>query len=263
MLLPLYDKNPHSRWPLLTALLIALNVGCFCWSIADGPHGFVETVYRHGFVPQRLEQLDQPQPVVVEVDDPVDNREPPRELELSTDSVTVYGTMFSMMFLHGGFLHLISNMWMLWVFGDNVEDRLGRLVYLFFYLVAGLAAVLAQWLSDPGSVQPVIGASGAVAGVLGAYAVTFPTAKVKTFIFVGLPLIIDLPSALVLGIWLLLNLVGVIQMLQINQGPEVGIAYWAHIGGFLAGVILMPALTAGAQPTDKDWRTETRELFDI
>lgn len=260
MLFPLFDRNPHSRWPVLTAVVIALNVVCFWRSIESGAEDFVDVVYEHGFVPQRLTELDQPQPISVQVETP---GQPPRMKQLSTDAADVYPTLLSMMFLHGGWLHLISNMWMLWVFGDNIEDRLGRGVFVFFYLVGGLIAVLAQWAADPTSTQPVIGASGAVAAVLGAYAVTFPTAKVKTLIFIGFPLLLDLPSVLVLGVWLLVNLIGVIQAVDPMAGPEVQVAYWAHIGGFVSGVVLMPLLTIGAQPPDEDWRSESREMFEF
>ncbi|MEQ8849699.1 rhomboid family intramembrane serine protease [Botrimarina sp.] len=260
MLFPLFDRNPHKRWPLLTTVVIVLNVVCFWRSLDAGIDDFIDTIYEHGFVPQRLTELDQPQPIAVTIEAP---GQPPRVKQLSTAAADVYPTLLSMMFLHGGWLHLISNMWMLWVFGDNIEDRLGRGLFVFFYLVGGLIAVLAQWAADPSSTQPVIGASGAVAAVLGAYAVTFPTAKVKTLIFIGFPLLLDLPSVLVLGVWLVVNLVGVIQAIDPMEVPNVQVAYWAHIGGFLSGVILMPLLTIGAQPTDHDWRTESREMFEF
>jgi membrane associated rhomboid family serine protease len=152
-------------------------------------------------------------------------------------------------------------MWMLWVFGDNVEDRLGRFVYPFFYVVGGLLAILTHWAIDPMSTQPVIGASGAVAAVLGAYAITFPGAKVRTLIFIGLPLLFDLPALIVLGAWFLLQTFMGMQGLGAPADVEASVAFWAHIGGFIAGVVLMPLLTIGANPPDKDWRTESREMF--
>ncbi|MEO0530967.1 MAG: rhomboid family intramembrane serine protease [Planctomycetota bacterium] len=168
MLFPLYDRNPHHRFPVITVLLIAANVFFFWQSIQDGPRGFAETVYTRGFIPQRLTRLGEAEPVLVE--EKIEDRRGQQfvvQRQLSTTTEEVYPTLLSMMFLHGGWLHLISNMWMLWVFGDNVEDRLGRFVYVFFYLVGGLLAVLTHWFIDPMSTQPVIGASGAVAAVLG------------------------------------------------------------------------------------------------
>lgn len=260
MLLPLYDMNPHARWPVVTALLIVANIGCFLWSIQNGQDGFAEVVYERGFVPQRLTRMDDPEPVKIELELPDGAT---LEGSLSTDAEKVYPTLLTSMFLHGGWLHLIANMWMLWVFGDNVEDRLGRFVFIFFYVVGGLLAMLSQWVSDPMGVTPVIGASGAIAAVLGAYAITFPMAKVKTLVFVGLPLFLSLPSALVLGGWLLLNLLGVLQAVGVQGEVGIRIAYWTHIGGFIGGVVLMPLLTLGAEPPDEDWRTESRELFEF
>jgi len=260
MLLPLYDKNPSGRWPIVTVLLIAANVYCFWQSVKEGdPAGYAATIYERGFVPQRLTRVDDPQPVDFELDLPEGGRVMG---QLSTDAEEVYPTLLYSMFLHGGVLHLVANMWMLWVFGDNVEDRLGRFVYVFFYVVGGLLAMLCQWASDPMSTTPVIGASGAIAGVMGAYAITFPAAKVKTLIFLGFPLLFDLPSGLVLGAWLLLNLAGGLQALGMQGAVGVQVAHWTHIGGFVAGVILMPLLTLGSEPPDRDWRTETREVFD-
>ncbi|MEN0111454.1 MAG: rhomboid family intramembrane serine protease, partial [Planctomycetota bacterium] len=131
MLFPLYDRNPHARVPVVTLLLIAANVFCFWRSISAGEMGFAETVYERGFVPARLTGLGEGDPVTV--DQPIDERRVLRR-ELSTNAEAVYPTLFTMMFLHGGWFHLLSNVWMLWVFGDNVEDRLGRLVYPFFYV---------------------------------------------------------------------------------------------------------------------------------
>ncbi|TWT94749.1 Rhomboid family protein [Botrimarina colliarenosi] len=260
MLFPLYDRNPHARTPIVTLVLILANVICFWVSTQQGPGGFAKTVYERGFVPQRLTRLNDPQPVIAQQKL---NDKQVMVVQLSTKAEEVYPTLISMMFLHGGWLHLISNMWMLWVFGDNVEDRLGRFVYPFFYIVGGLLAVLAHWAIAPMSTQPVIGASGAVAAVLGAYAVTFPGAKVRTLIFVGFPFLFDLPALLVLGAWFLLQTIAGVQGLGAPADIEASVAFWAHIGGFVAGVVLMPLLTVGAHPPDKDWRTESREMFEF
>ena len=163
------------------------------------------------------------------------------------------------MFLHGGWGHLLMNMWMLWVFGNNIEDRLGHFAYLVFYILGGVLATLAFWASDPGSLMPVIGASGAVAAVLGGYAITFPTAKVRTLVFFLLILIVDIPALILLGIWFALQVVsGLMGLWGVVMEP---VAFWAHIGGFLAGMILMPLFTLGGSPPGKDWRKETEEMF--
>ena len=264
MLFPLFDRIPHSRIPILTIVLIAVNVFCFWRSIEQGPEGFADTVYERGFVPKRLTHLDEGQPVQVQIEmQDQQGKKAVLRKQLSTKTADVYPTLVSMMFLHGGWLHLISNMWMLWVFGDNVEDRLGRVVFLLFYLAGGLIAVLTHWAIDPESTQPVIGASGAVAAVLGAYAITYPTSKVKTLIFVGIPWFVDLPSWIVLGAWFLLQTIAGIQGLGAPADVEASVAFWAHIGGFLAGMILMPCLTIGAEPPDEDWQGESRNQFDF
>ncbi|TWT87436.1 Rhomboid family protein [Pseudobythopirellula maris] len=262
MLFPLFDRNPHTRFPLVTLLLIAANVACF-WLTYNQPRAdAVKTVLERGFVPQRLSHVGEAQPVIVEqtIEDEKGQQRPLR-LQLSTSPSAVYPTILSMMFLHGGLLHLVSNMWMLWVFGDNVEYRLGRLVFLGYYLAGGVVAVVAQWAINPESTVPVIGASGAVAAVLGGYAVSFPKAMVRTLIFIGFPLLFDLPALLVLGVWFALQMFAGIQGILAPGEVEVSVAFWAHIGGFLAGVVLMPMLALGASPPDLDWRSESEELF--
>jgi membrane associated rhomboid family serine protease len=148
---------------------------------------------------------------------------------------------FTSMFLHGGWLHLIMNMWFLWIFGDNVEDTLGAIRYLVFYFLCGLAAALTHFAVQPHSGVPVLGASGAIAGVLGAYAVLFPRARVLTlvpiFFFIR---IMELPALLILGYWFVLQIVtGSLEAVTATQG---GTAIWAHVGGFLAGMALVVLL---------------------
>lgn len=143
-------------------------------------------------------------------------------------------TLFSSMFLHGGFLHLSGNMLYLWIFGNNIEDTLGHLRFLVFYLLAGLAAALLQVLSDPQSTTPMIGASGAVAGVLGAYLLLFPHARILTAMFIFFFIrLIRVPALLILGFWFFMQLLGV------ASGAETGVAFFAHIGGFLAGLAMV------------------------
>ena len=149
-------------------------------------------------------------------------------------------TIFTAMFVHGGLLHIGSNMWFLWIFGDNVEDRMGKGRFLLFYLITGLAAAGAQVLSDPSSSTPMVGASGAVAGVLGAYMLLYPQGRVLTLLWiVWFVQFIELPAVIVLGMWI------VLQVIQATLGQGMlsggGVAYLAHIGGFLAGMILVKA----------------------
>jgi len=146
---------------------------------------------------------------------------------------------FTSMFLHGGFFHLLTNMWTLWIFGDNVEDRMGRLRYLVFYLVCGLGAGLVHWLTNMDSTVPTIGASGAIAGVLGAYLVLYPRARVLTLVPLFFwPLFFEIPALLYLGFWFVSQLLSGASALASGAAGAGGIAWWAHIGGFLAGLAL-------------------------
>ena len=141
------------------------------------------------------------------------------------------------MFMHGGWLHLIFNMWFLVIFGPKVEDRLGKTIFLFFYIMGGLLAAGMHWVSDPGSLVPVVGASGAVAAVLGAYAISWPLARIHTLVFlVFIFFVIEVPALVFLGGWF------VVQLLSGLQGADGGVAWWAHIGGFVGGMLFMPML---------------------
>ncbi len=151
--------------------------------------------------------------------------------------------LFTSMFLHGGWIHLLGNMWFLWIFGDNVEDLLGHLRFLFFYLCCGVAGSLCHIFFNTGSTIPSIGASGAIAGVLGAYLVSFPFARVLTLVplFLFWP-IIELPAIFVLGSWFLVQLLNGAASLDPRLGANYPVAWWAHIGGFLSGIILLGVL---------------------
>ena len=168
----------------------------------------------------------------------------PRHFELALAGSSRYAlpvlvlTIFTSMFLHGGWLHIIGNMWFLWIFGDNIEDYLGHSLYLAFYLVSGFAAAATHILLNPASNLPTVGASGAIAGVMGAYLITFPRARVLTLvpIFIFLTTV-ELPAFLILIYWLLLQFLnGVASIAVAEQG---GVAWFAHVGGFLAGIPLM------------------------
>jgi membrane associated rhomboid family serine protease len=212
--LPLSDHNPTRRAPVVNILLIGLNVAVFLWEVGLGYD--LEPVLAHtAFVPA----LFWSSPGL-----------------LSSASRALFS-----MFLHGGWLHLGGNMLYLWVFGDNIEDRLGHFRYLLFYLACGLAATFAHALANPASQMPSIGASGAIAGVLGAYMLLFPRVRVRTlipiFIFITIR---DIPAIFVLGFWFVLQLFAGVASVGIPQGGETGgVAYFAHIGGFVAGMILI------------------------
>jgi membrane associated rhomboid family serine protease len=261
---PLYDLNPHRRFPWFTLALIVVNTAVMVWLAGHSPNEMNEIAFRYGFIPKRITELPQGRPLLAlipQVDDR--GREIPgkaKAVPLPETPQAVYATLFTTMFLHGGWLHLISNMWMLWIFGNNIEDRLGHLMYVCFYLIGGLIASLTHWLVGPLSSEPVIGASGAVAAVLGGYAVTYPWAKVRTLIFVGLVFIVDIPALAWLGLWFVLqNLVPGI--LSLNGIEVERVAFWAHIGGFVAGMVLMPFLALGASPPETDWRKEADDMF--
>lgn len=212
-MIPLKDSPKTRRFPIVNTLLIALNIYVFLRQLGlteAGLHGFV---FMYGMVPAQVSRL------------------------LGQGAVfSALSPLVSYQFLHGGWLHIGSNMLYLWVFGDNIEDRLGHLKYLFFYLLMGILAGLVQMVLDVRSAVPVIGASGAVAGILGAYLVSCPRARVLAII----PLFIiftlaELPAVLFLGFWFILQLFSGLATIGVN----VSIAWWAHIGGFLAGVILI------------------------
>jgi membrane associated rhomboid family serine protease len=262
MLFPLFDLNPHSRFPLFTILLIAVNVlvTAWTWSLPEARQNQIAMDY--GFVPARLTNVGRGQAIqapIMEMDRRVGRPVQRGVAILSTTPRDVYTTFFTTMFLHGGWAHLLMNMWMLWIFGNNIEDRLGHFVYLAFYLMGGIVATLVFWVSGPNVTMPVIGASGAVAAVLGAYAITFPTAKVRTLVFFILIAVVDLPALALLGVWFMLQVFsGFMGLWGVAMEP---VAFWAHIGGFVAGMILMPLLSLGASPPGTDWRKETEEQF--
>lgn len=270
---PLYDTNPHRRTPWVTLLLIATNAIVFFWMGQQPALDQAKIVYTRGFVPKRISQLSDKK-VVIEVDlAPDDVRRPPglqkipkaqRMLRLEPKAGEICFSLLTMMFLHGGWWHLIGNMWFLWIFGNNIEDRLGHVIYPCFYLLGGLLAMACHWVADPQSTVPVIGASGAVAAVLGAYAITYPTAKVRTLVFlVFIVTVVDLPALLVLGFWFAAQIgEGLLGPANVPGGGE-NVAWWAHVGGFVAGMTLMPLLSLGAPPPDEDWRDEAQRLFNL
>jgi membrane associated rhomboid family serine protease len=218
-MIPLRDKNPSRTIPFVNYVLIILNIIIFLFEISLGK-GMEQFIYTFGVVPSYLMN---------------DIR------TLSIDVGTVIPFLTSM-FLHGGWMHLLGNMLFLYVFGDNVEDRLGHWKYFIFYLIAGIAAAASQVFVSPNSQIPMVGASGAIAGVLGSYIILFPRARVLTlipiFIFFQ---VIELPAFLFLGIWFLMQIISGTFALGIGADAG-GVAWWAHIGGFVSGIIMLPFL---------------------
>ena len=218
---PLRDNIPARRFPAVNVGLIIVNVAFFAYELmlGAGLNGFIQ---QYGFVPARF--------MVAQAENILDL---PRFLPV-----------FSSMFLHGGLLHLISNMWMLWIFGDNVEDSMGHGRYLFFYLLCGVVSVFAQTGADPSSFVPLVGASGAISGVLGAYLLLYPRARILTLIPIFILFYtVELPAYIFLGIWIILQMLqGYAHMLNTGGPVAAGVAWWAHIGGFTAGVLLINVL---------------------
>ena len=243
---PLYDNNPTRHTPVITYALLAINVLAFLWANNLSEPSRQVLVYRHGFVPARIGQLSQQRPIFVPVNvavhDPFwGNRVEQRAIELAPVPGQVWMSLLTCMFLHGGWMHLLFNMWFLWLFGNNVEDRLGPLMYLVLYLGGGLIGSGVHWAIDPNSLAPVIGASGAIAAVLGAYAITWPWARVSTLVFlVVFVTVIEVPAIVVLGMWFVIQVFSGHESL--NAATSGGVAWWAHVGGFLGGMVLMMLL---------------------
>lgn len=211
---PIRDRLPTTRFPLVTILLIAVNIVVFGMQMlvlgGSGEEALQQAVYTWGVVPARI--TGDPGPLT-------------------------WLTFVTSMFMHGGFMHILGNMLYLWIFGNNVEDVLGRFWFTIFYFVCGFAASAAQVFASWGSDVPGIGASGAIAGVLAAYLIFFPAARVDTRIFLGFfARIAALPAVLVLGLWFVLQLFNGVAAFGIGQTG--GVAWFAHIGGFVAGLVL-------------------------
>ncbi|MBI1779085.1 MAG: rhomboid family intramembrane serine protease [Proteobacteria bacterium] len=215
--LPLYDDNPVGRNPVMTWLLIILCLAVFLWQQTLSPRPQESVVYGLGLVPAVLFGYDTlPQPWRL---------------------VPGWATIFTSMFMHGSWLHLIGNTWFLWIFGHGVEGAMGHGRYLVFFLVSGIAAAFAQSLADPTSTLPMIGASGAIAGVLGAYLLLYPYANIRVLVFFLVVIrVVNVPALIVLGLWFL----GQVLSGAATPMDEGGVAFWAHVGGFLAGVALVP-----------------------
>ena len=215
---PLFDDNPSQRTPWVAWMIIAICVLVFIWQQSLPPQAERLAYYQFGFVPANASGVALlPSEIVV---------------------VPAWATVVTAMFLHGGWMHVGGNMLYLWIFGDNVEDSMGPVKFLVFYILCGGAAALAQFAIDPASRVPMVGASGGIAGILGAYLVLHPRAAIRTFILIIILVrFINLPAWLVLGIWIGGQFLAVPSALE---GADGGVAYFAHIGGFIAGMALIP-----------------------
>lgn len=218
MFLPLRDENPTNRIPFITIFIIALNCLIFLYQVFS-PQGLDYYTLKMGAVPYEITHF--------KALAHIPRLSPPL-------------TLFTSMFLHGGLFHLLGNMLFLWIFGNNVEDFLGPFRFFFFYLLSGLGASFTHIVFNPNSQVPVIGASGAIAGVLGAYFILYPGARVLTLVFLFVFIrVVPIPAAYVLGFWFLM------QVLNIGLGG--GVAWFAHIGGFLIGVALIKVFSRRKQ----------------
>lgn len=218
-MIPLRDDNPTELRPYVMLALMAACVLTFLYQVTLPEMAERRLVGEFGFTPAHFF-------------DDAGVSVPPLGLSATA-------TLFTSMFLHGGWMHLIGNMLYLWIFGNNVEDALGHMRFALFYLACGLAAAISQGYADPSSTLPMIGASGAIAGVLGAYVLLFPRAKVLVLIPLGVfSQLVRIPAMVVLGLWFLLQFVQQALTSTMADG-QGGVAYWAHIGGFVAGAILI------------------------
>jgi len=210
-MIPLRDINPRRGFPLFTILLILANVLVFGFELLQPSEMALDSLaFTWGLIPYRLSQLE----------------------------LGAVVTIFTSMFVHGGFMHLIGNMLYLWIFGDNIEAAMGGMRFLVFYLLCGVGAAAGQVLVNPTSQVPMVGASGAISGVLGAYLVLYPRAEVETLVLLGYFVrLIRLPALVVLGLWIVLQLFS--GVLSLGMEASGGVAWFAHVGGFAAGVVLV------------------------
>lgn len=236
-MIPLKDTIPRIGVSFITWTLILLNAIIFIFEISIPKDSLQQLLYLFGLVPARYTY--------------------PKWALIHGLSPGNFSPFLTNMFLHGGWLHIIGNMWFLHLFGSTVEDRMGHLRFLFFYLLSGLAANLIFFMSDPHSTIPEFGASGAIAGVMGAYIVMFPKAQILTLIpILFIPFLVNLPALFYLGFWFLIQVLsGTLSF--ISHGTGGGVAWWAHIGGFFMGIILLPLFRSREHSYRKHFPDET------
>jgi membrane associated rhomboid family serine protease len=225
-MLPLRDDNPQVLTPIVTVGVIGLNLAA--WVLVQGlgsERALLASICELGLIPGEL----------------LGSLTPGQRVSLGPDAACIIGephtyTAVTHMFLHGGWGHILGNMWFLWIFGDNVEDAMGHVRFAIFYILCGLAAAGAQMLSDPGSAIPMVGASGAIGGVMGAYIILYPRVHVHSVVILGFYITtFAIPAVAMLGYWFLIQLLSG----AVATGTGGGVAFWAHVGGFVAGAVLI------------------------
>ena len=245
-MIPLRDNQPTSTFPLVTVILIAINVVVFlAQQVLPGVESLFEMVpYRvthpgdpNNFIVQITPDATRVQPVAPGL---YPSSLPPSSMFIGPSLQPAWLTIFTSMFLHSGWLHIGGNMLYLWIFGNNIEDALGKVRFLLFYFACGFAAAAAQIATGPNSFIPTLGASGAIAGVLGAYWVLYPDAKVLTIVPIFIAFLAEIRAYWVLGFWIVLQVVQGVSGIGMQRGG--GVAYFAHIGGFFAGILLIQLL---------------------
>src|SRR5947208_3186498 len=203
---PLHDTQPSYSKPAVTILLIAVNILVFLFELSLDPYTQNAFIAHYGLIPDRLR----------------------------------LSSIFTSMFLHGGWMHVLGNMWFLWIFGDNIEDILGHGKYLLFYLLCGVVAALAQFAASPFSRVPTVGASGAIAGIMGAYMIKFPHSRILSLVtIVFFFTTVEIPAWIMLIYWFVIQFFSGVGTLGTSQASQGGVAFFAHIGGFVAGVVLI------------------------
>jgi membrane associated rhomboid family serine protease len=206
-MIPLRDTIPSRRLPVMTWLLILTNIAIFYHQATLPPEGYNALLREYGLIPRAI-------------------------IRAFLQGHIMIAPLLGYMFLHGGLFHIISNLWALWLFGDNVEDKMGAFRFLIFFLISGIISGLVQVYSNPGSAAPTIGASGAIAGVMGAYLIMYPGSKITTLIPIFIiPWFVDIPAMIYLIFWFISQIYS-----ALGSGMGSGVAWWAHIGGFLTGV---------------------------
>jgi membrane associated rhomboid family serine protease len=257
-LIPLKDNIPTDRFPVVTLLIIAINVAVFLFlqgPSLSGEQVKTKPVVEYGAIPYRVTHPGK-DCSLARVQDTISGAvgeavvcQGTREYRAAseqgalvrTDEAPAFLTLLTSMFMHGGWLHIGFNMLFLWIFGNNIEDSMGRGRFILFYLLGGLAAVLAQIGVDPDATSPTVGASGAIAAVLGGYILLYPRARILTIVFLFLFFtFVEIPALVMLGIWIVLQFLPAVGQLATPEvGGQGGVAYWAHVGGFVFGLALI------------------------
>jgi membrane associated rhomboid family serine protease len=211
---PLKDTQPSYTRPVVTIALIAVNLLVFLFEASLGPYNRNALIEYYGLVPDQVR----------------------------------FSSIITSMFLHGGWLHVLGNMWFLWIFGDNIEDLLGHGKFFVFYMLCGIAAAIGQVVSSPYSTVPMVGASGAIAGVMGAYLIKFPRARVLTLVFIVFFITtIEVPAPLMLAYWFVIQLFSGIGSIARTHASEGGTAFFAHVAGFIVGMLLVKVMGSSSQ----------------